>query len=72
MEVEGVEIPNPTHFADLTGLGGGFLSALSTQVIGNLISTTVRSLPNTAMRYQVSSTCKYEMATIRSMNIHFS
>ena len=29
------EIPNPTHFADLTGLGGGFLSALSTQVIGN-------------------------------------
>ena len=33
--LEGVEIPNPTHFADLTGLGGGFLSALSTQVIGN-------------------------------------
>ena len=26
--LEGVEIPNPTHFADLTGLGGGFLSAL--------------------------------------------
>lgn len=33
--LEGVEIPNPTHFADLTGLGGGFLLALSTQVIGN-------------------------------------
>ncbi len=33
--LEGVEIPNPTHLADLTGLGGGFLSALSTQVIGN-------------------------------------
>ena len=33
--LEGVEIPNPTHFADLTGLGGGFLSALSSQVIGN-------------------------------------
>lgn len=33
--LEGVEIPNPTHFADLAGLGGGFLSALSTQVIGN-------------------------------------
>lgn len=33
--LEGVEISNPTHFADLTGLGGGFLSALSTQVIGN-------------------------------------
>lgn len=33
--VEGVEIPNPSHFADISGLGGGFLSALSTQVIGN-------------------------------------
>lgn len=33
--LEGVEIPNPTHFADISGLGGGFLSALSTQVIGN-------------------------------------
>lgn len=33
--LEGIEIPNPTHFADLAGLGGGFLSALSTQVIGN-------------------------------------
>lgn len=33
--LEGVEIPNPTHFADITGLGGGILSALSTQVIGN-------------------------------------
>lgn len=33
--LEGIEIPNPTHFADIMGLGGGFLSALSTQVIGN-------------------------------------
>lgn len=33
--LEGIEIPNPTHYADLAGLGGGFLSALSTQVIGN-------------------------------------
>lgn len=33
--LEGVEIPNPTHFADVSGLGGGFLSALSTQVMGN-------------------------------------
>lgn len=33
--LEGIEIPNPTHFADISGLGGGFLSALSTQVIGN-------------------------------------
>ena len=33
--LEGIEIPNPTHFADLSGLGGGFLSGLSTQVIGN-------------------------------------
>lgn len=33
--LEGIEIPNPTHFADVSGLGGGFLSALSTQVMGN-------------------------------------
>lgn len=33
--LEGVEIPNPTHFADVVGLGGGFLSGLSTHVIGN-------------------------------------
>ena len=33
--IEGVEIPNPSHFADIGGLGGGILSALSTQVIGN-------------------------------------
>ena len=34
-KLEGVEIPNPTHFADLSGLGGGFFSALSSQVMGN-------------------------------------
>ncbi|MDR2914958.1 MAG: carboxypeptidase-like regulatory domain-containing protein [Tannerella sp.] len=33
--LEGVEIPNPSHFAEVSGLGGGFFSALSTQVIGN-------------------------------------
>lgn len=33
--LEGVEIPNPTHFADMTGLGGGIFTALSSQVMGN-------------------------------------
>lgn len=33
--LEGVEIPNPTHFSDLTGVGGGFLSGLSTHVTDN-------------------------------------
>ena len=33
--LEGVEIPNPSHFADAGGLGGGIFSAMSTQVIGN-------------------------------------
>lgn len=33
--LEGVEIPNPNHFADLEALGGGFLSALSPNVLGN-------------------------------------
>jgi hypothetical protein len=33
--LEGVEIPNPTHYADMVGLGGGIFSALSSQVMGN-------------------------------------
>lgn len=33
--LEGVEIPNPTHFADMTELGGGIFTALSSQVMGN-------------------------------------
>lgn len=33
--LEGVEIPNPNHFADVASLGGGILSALSSQVLGN-------------------------------------
>jgi len=33
--LEGVEIPNPTHFADMVSLGGGVYSALSSKVMGN-------------------------------------
>lgn len=33
--LEGVEIPNPTHFSDITGVGGGILTALSSQVLDN-------------------------------------
>ena len=33
--LEGVEIPNPTHFADMISLGGGIYSALSSNVMGN-------------------------------------
>lgn len=33
--LEGVEIPNPNHFADVESLGGGFLSGLSSNVLGN-------------------------------------
>lgn len=33
--MEGVEIPNPSHFADMGDLGGGIFSALSSQVMGN-------------------------------------
>jgi len=33
--LEGVEIPNPSHFADMSGLGGGIFTALSSQVMGN-------------------------------------
>lgn len=33
--MEGIEIPNPNHFADVTSFGGGGLTALSSQVLGN-------------------------------------
>ncbi len=33
--IEGVETPNPNHFADLTVTGGGLLTALSNQMLGN-------------------------------------
>ncbi|MCA9732695.1 MAG: TonB-dependent receptor [Deferribacteres bacterium] len=33
--IEGVESPNPNHFADLTVVGGGLLTALSSQMMGN-------------------------------------
>ncbi len=33
--LEEVEIPNPNHFAEVTGFGGGGLTALSSQVLGN-------------------------------------
>lgn len=34
-KLEGMEVPNPTHFPDVTGLGGGIITALSSQVLGN-------------------------------------
>ncbi len=34
-QLEGVEVPIPSHFADYTGLGGGFLSALNANNITN-------------------------------------
>lgn len=33
--LEGIEIPNPNHYADVDALGGGFLSGLSSNVLGN-------------------------------------
>ncbi len=34
-KLEEIEIPNPNHFADVTGFGGGGLTALSSLVLGN-------------------------------------
>ena len=34
-KLEGIEIPNPNHFADLSAFGGGGLTALSTQLLSN-------------------------------------
>ncbi len=33
--MEGVEIPNPSHFANLSTFGGGGITALSSQMLGN-------------------------------------
>ena len=33
--LEGVEAVNPTHFSDITALGGGIITALSAQALGN-------------------------------------
>src|SRR5690554_3967378 len=33
--MEGIEIPNPNHFADIDTFGGGGLTALSTQMLAN-------------------------------------
>ena len=33
--IEGVEVPNPNHFANLTVVGGGMLTAISNQMMGN-------------------------------------
>ena len=33
--MEDVEIPNPNHFAEITSFGGGGLTAMSSQVLGN-------------------------------------
>jgi hypothetical protein len=33
--LEGVEIPNPNHFAEVTTFGGGALTAFSSQLLGN-------------------------------------
>lgn len=34
-KMEGIEIPNPNHFADLDAFGGGGISALSSQLLAN-------------------------------------
>lgn len=34
-KLEDVEIPNPNHFSDVAALGGGMLSSLSNNVLGN-------------------------------------
>ncbi|MDR2907165.1 MAG: TonB-dependent receptor, partial [Bacteroidales bacterium] len=33
--LEGVEAVNPTHFSEMTGIGGGILTAFSSQTLGN-------------------------------------
>lgn len=34
-QIEGIPVPNPNHFAEITGFGGGGITALSSKTIGN-------------------------------------
>jgi len=34
-QIEGVEVPNPNHFANLTVTGGGLITTISNQMMGN-------------------------------------
>lgn len=54
--LEDVEIPNPNHFADIATLGGGILSSLSSQVLGNSDFSQEHFLPNMEMPYPESLT----------------
>ena len=50
--LEDVEIPNPNHF-DIATLGGGILSSLSSQVLGNSDFLPELFRQNMEMRYLV-------------------
>lgn len=66
--MEGVEIPNPNHFAEVTSFGGGGLTALSSQVLGNSDFYTGAFRPNTATPSRGSSTCTCATATTHATN----
>ena len=34
-QIEGIPVPNPNHFGEITGFGGGGITALSSKTIGN-------------------------------------
>ncbi|HAA18413.1 MAG TPA: prevent-host-death protein, partial [Cytophagales bacterium] len=34
-QIEGIPVPNPNHFAEINGFGGGGITALSSRTIGN-------------------------------------
>src|SRR5690606_20799090 len=70
--LEGVEIPNPNHFADLEALGGGFLSALSPNVLGNSDFFKVLSQLNITMRSLVFLICVFERGTKRPFNMPYN
>ncbi len=67
--MEDVEIPNPNHFAEVTSFGGGGLTALSSQVLGNSDFTQELSPPSTAMPFPVFLTCICVTATPSATNI---
>ena len=69
--LEGVEIPNPTHFADMISLGGGVYSALSSQVMGNSDFFNGHLLQNIVMHFPEYLICKCVTVITKSIKILF-
>ena len=79
--VEGVEVPNPNHFADITGLGGGIFTSLNGTVLANsdfLTGAMPAEFGNALsgafdMKMRVGNNTKYEHAVqVGTLGVDFA